>query len=116
MVKVVFEYFAKKYEAVAGKENKIYKAVACCIRSYIWCLDKYVKFVNKNAYIQVALRNKNFCSAMKETFYLMIRHIGRFSVIAVISWVMVLIGKLFIVGSCAYVTMLLIESQFPSIQ
>ena len=51
MIKVIFEYLAKKGESVFGKENCLYKIVICYIRYYIWYLDQYVKFINKNAYI-----------------------------------------------------------------
>lgn len=63
MIRIVFEYLAKKYEAVAGKDNPIYKAVACCMRCILWCLDTYVKFITKNAFVQIALNSMGFCSA-----------------------------------------------------
>jgi solute carrier family 44 (choline transporter-like protein), member 2/4/5 len=63
MIRVVFEYLAKKYEAMGNKDNFVYKAVTCCIRCVLYCLDKYVKFITKNAYIQIALHNSNFCTA-----------------------------------------------------
>lgn len=63
MIRVVFEYIVKKYESVGNKDNSLYKAVACCIRCILWCLDKYVKFITKNAYIQIALHNVSFCTA-----------------------------------------------------
>jgi len=50
-IRIVFEYLCKQYEAVGNKENPVYKAVSCCIRYYLWCLDKYVKFITKNAFI-----------------------------------------------------------------
>lgn len=55
MIRTVFEYLAKKYEAMAGGDNMLYKAATCCIRCVLWALDSYVKFINKNAYIQIAL-------------------------------------------------------------
>ena len=61
MIRFVFEYLVKKYESMAGGDNVLYKAATCCIRCILWCLDSYVKFLNKNAYIQIALQAKNFC-------------------------------------------------------
>jgi hypothetical protein len=51
MIRVVFEYIAKKYEAMAGGDSVLYKAATCCVRCVLWCLDSYIKFLNKNAYI-----------------------------------------------------------------
>lgn len=55
MIRVVFEYLVKQYEAIGNKENPLVKAVFCAIRCVLYCLDKYVKFITKNAYIQIAL-------------------------------------------------------------
>ena len=61
LIRAIFEYLVKKYEALAGSDNIAYKMATCCIRCVLWCLDSYVKFLNKNAYIQIALQSKNFC-------------------------------------------------------
>jgi len=39
MIRIVFEYIIEKYETFGNKENTIYKAVACCIRGILYCLD-----------------------------------------------------------------------------
>jgi len=116
MLKVVFEYFAKKYEAIAGKDNPVYKAAACVIRGCIWCLDCCVKFINENSYIQIALHNSTFCKGAQEAFYLMIRHAGRFSSAQVVGYIMTLIGKGTIVGASVWLTIVLVDSQYPQIQ
>ena len=108
MIKVLFEYFAAKYEKVAGKDNVIFKSVACCIRCCIWCLDAYVKFLTRNAYIQIALHNSHFCKAAKEAFYLSVSHVARFSSIIIIGRILDLIGKGAIVAASVWLTILLI--------
>jgi hypothetical protein len=57
MIRIVFEYLAHKYEAMAGKDGTLYKIVTCFMRCVLWCLDQYVKFITKNAFIQIALHN-----------------------------------------------------------
>jgi len=115
MIKVVFEYFAAQQEKVAGKENVAFKAIACCIRCCIWCLDAYVKFINENAYIQIALHNSNFCKGAWESFYLMIRHGGRFGSAAIVSFLMVWIGKGCIVALSVWLTILLVQEMHPEV-
>uniref|UniRef100_A0A7S3FVB3 Choline transporter-like protein n=1 Tax=Strombidium rassoulzadegani TaxID=1082188 RepID=A0A7S3FVB3_9SPIT len=116
MIKVIFEYFAKKYESVAGKDNFVFKAVTCCIRCCIWALDSYIKFINENAYIQIALHNSSFCKAAQESFYLMIRHAGRFSSVGVVGWIMTFLGKGVIVGLSMWLTILLVEQSYTQVQ
>ena len=73
-----------------------FRCCACCL----WCLEKFLKFINKNAYImvrsethfqglftlqtsynliilQVALYGKNFLWSAKEAFSLLMRNILR---------------------------------------
>lgn len=49
MVRVVFEYCQKQYDSCKG--NSVIKVVSCCVTCMLWCLDKYVKFITKNAFI-----------------------------------------------------------------
>lgn len=114
IIRIIFEYMAAKYEAVGNKENPIYKAVKCYIRYVLWCLDKYVKFITKNAFIQIVLSNVNFCSACWTSFYLIVRHAGRFTSAAMIGWIMMMLGKGTIMGCTAYLTYLLCTSIEPA--
>jgi len=116
MIRVIFEYMAKKYESMGNKDGALYKAVTCCIRCVLWCLDKYVKFITKNAFIQIALRNTNFCSAAWSSFYLIIRHAGRFSSAIVIGWIMMMLGKGTIMATSAYITLLVVQYSYPAVQ
>lgn len=104
---------AKQYEAVGNKENPVYKAAACYIRYVLWCLDKYVKFVTKNAFIQIALQSCNFCSAAWTSFFLIVRHMGRFSAAGMIGWIMMLLGKGTIVGVSTFLTFLVVKETTP---
>ena len=114
-IRVLFEYLAKKYEAMGNKDGTLYKVVTCCIRCVLWCLDKYVKFITKNAFIQIALSNVNFCSAAFKSFYLIVRHAGRFSSAIVIGWIMMMLGKVTIMVSTAYITLLVIQYSYPNV-
>ena len=115
MIKVVFEYMAAQQEKVAGKDNVAFKCIACCIRCAIWCLDAYVKFINENAYIQIALHNSTFCKGAWESFYLIVRHGGRFGSAAVIAFLMVWIGKGCITALSVWLTILLTQQMHPTV-
>lgn len=42
----------------------------CCF----WCLEKCLRYLNKNAYIGIAIYGKNFCKAAKDAFFLLLRN------------------------------------------
>jgi len=50
MIKILFEYIRKKFEKAVGN-NPIVKCIICMIRCCIYCLDKCVRCITKNAYI-----------------------------------------------------------------
>jgi choline transporter-like protein 2/4/5 len=50
-IRIVFEYIVYQYEKMGQKDNCLFKTITCCIRCILYCLDKYVKFITKNAYI-----------------------------------------------------------------
>jgi hypothetical protein len=115
-IRVIFEYIIYQYEKVGNKENPVYKCFKCYIRYVLWCLDKYVKFITKNAFIQIALQSTNFCSAAWTSFYLIIRHAGRFSAAALTGWIMMMLGKGTIMGASTYLTFLLVKEVNPEVQ
>lgn len=109
MIKVIFEYFAKKYEKLAG-DNVIVKAVICYIRCMIWCLDACVKFISENAYIQVAIHGSSFCEGAKNGFFMMLRNPGTYTAMNIVGWIMTAIGKGTVMGICVYITILLAQN------
>jgi len=96
------EYIKKQMEKTTGKsKGKCFKCIFCVIECCLGCCNKIMEFINKHAYIQIALKGDNFCTAAWEGFGLIIRNLGRFSVLALIGGMFSLIGTLFItVGSC----------------
>lgn len=115
MIRAIFEYIVAQNKA-AGADNKIVKALECVIRYILWCLDKYIKFITKNAYIQIALRSKNFCASAWESFYLLIRHAGRFGAAEMIGFIMMFLGKATIMGTSAWITLVFIQFEYPDVQ
>ena len=96
------EVIKKKLEKSVGKnQSKCFKCIFCCIQCCLGCCNKIMEFINKHAYIQIALKGDSFCTAAFEGFGLIIRNLGRFSTLALIGGMFSLIGTLFItVGSC----------------
>lgn len=50
---------------VANKENKCYKVLKCTTGYLLWSLENFIKYMTKNAYIQIALASKSFFPSAK---------------------------------------------------
>ena len=99
------EYIKKKLEAATGtgekKIGKCFKCLISCFQCCLGCCAKVMEYINKHAYIQIALKGDNFCTAAFEGFGLLIRNLGRFSMLAFLGGILSIFGTIFItVSSC----------------
>uniref|UniRef100_A0A1W7RAS8 Choline transporter-like protein n=1 Tax=Hadrurus spadix TaxID=141984 RepID=A0A1W7RAS8_9SCOR len=98
LIRVLLEYIemkCKKYE------NTFTKVIMCLCKCCFWCLERFIKFINKNAYIMIAVYGKNFCTSAKDAFSLLMRNIVRVVVLDKVTDFLLFIGKLVVVGATA---------------
>lgn len=103
MIRVCLEYVDQKLKQY---DNEFTKAILCCLKCFFWCLEKFLKFINKNAYIMCAIHGKNFCASAKDAFMLLMRNIIRVFVLDKITDFLFFLSKLLVtvgVGAVAYV-------------
>uniref|UniRef100_A0A671RHC4 Choline transporter-like protein n=1 Tax=Sinocyclocheilus anshuiensis TaxID=1608454 RepID=A0A671RHC4_9TELE len=94
IIRVLLEYIDHKLKA----ENKFAKFLLCCLKCCFWCLEKFIKFMNRNAYIMVAIYGKNFCRSARDAFFLLMRNVIRVVVLDKVTDFILFLGKLLIVG------------------
>jgi solute carrier family 44 (choline transporter-like protein), member 2/4/5 len=94
-VKWMLTYMAKTTKATGGN-NRVMKFVYYCIMYCVSCIERFVRFLNKNAYIQTSLLGTNFCTSAKNAFQLVLRNAARFGALAGIGGIVNLFGKFFI--------------------
>merc|ERR1712217_710468 len=73
------------------------------------------KFLNKNAYIQVALMSTSFCESARNAFFLILRNAARFGVLGMLGAVIHRVGKLFIMMITGALGFLILQSIYPDI-
>ncbi|GMI20916.1 hypothetical protein TeGR_g11602 [Tetraparma gracilis] len=108
-IRAVVAYLQKK---AAKSKNKILVAVLCAIQCYMWCLEKCMKFLNKNAYIQTAIFGYSFCKAARKAFFLILRNILRIAALAIVSEFVLILGKLFIMTGTTVLAYMMMEQNF----
>uniref|UniRef100_A0AAR5P590 Choline transporter-like protein n=1 Tax=Dendroctonus ponderosae TaxID=77166 RepID=A0AAR5P590_DENPD len=103
MIRVMLEYVDKKLKKY---DNAFTRAILCCLKCFFWCLEKFLKFINKNAYIMCAIHGKNFCASAKDAFTLLLNNIVRVFVLDKVTDFLFFLSKLLVtfgVGAIAYV-------------
>lgn len=96
IIRVILEYVEQKLKGNA--DNDIVKYLIKCLKCCFWCLEKVMKFLNKNAYILIAIYGKNFCVSAKNAFFLLMRNIVRVAVVNKLTDFVLFLGTLLVVG------------------
>ena len=109
-IMVWLESIKKRVESTAGKKSEscCFKCVISCLQCCIGCIANIIEYINKHAYIQIALKGDSFCTAAWEGFALIVRNLGRFSTLAFIGSLFTAIGTIFISISSAIIGYFLI--------
>jgi len=108
-----FMYYLEKQ--AQQQKNKVMvivlKIVQCCLH----CFERFIKFLNKNAYIQIAIRGYNFCSSAKKAFFIIAANVLRFGTIAMLGEVIQWIGYVFIMGISLVIGYFLLDAMHSDI-
>lgn len=94
-IRIIFEYYKSKIEKF-NKNNPAIKVILCLTSCCLDCLERFIKFITKNAYIQMAITGKNFCSSAWNGFLLVLKNALRFGTANFIGFIFNVIGVLFI--------------------
>ncbi|XP_045915582.1 choline transporter-like protein 4 [Micropterus dolomieu] len=95
IARMILEYIDHKTKAA---QNPCARFILCCMKCCLWCLEKFIKFLNRNAYIMIAIYGKNFCVSAKNAFSLLMRNIIRVVVLDKVTDLLLFFGKLLVVG------------------
>lgn len=66
-------------------KNKIVEYIFKCIHCCLACFERLIKFLNKQAYIQIAITGKSFCPSAWKGFMCVMNHVMDFGLLAIIG-------------------------------
>ena len=93
-IRTVVSYVERKLKMY---NNDLVRLALCICKCCLWCLEKFMKFINRNAYIMCAIKSTNFCVSAKDAFCLLMRNIVRVMVLNNIVNFLLLLSQLVIV-------------------
>jgi len=110
MVRAVVEFLEHQYNQ--GQEHGgLRKWIFSCIKCLLACIEKCVKFINKNAYIQIAIWGESFCPSACAVFSLLGKHLSLIAIVNGVAYLIVFIIKLGIVVAMAFLTYLWVRTK-----
>nr|VZH98909.1 unnamed protein product [Spirometra erinaceieuropaei] len=111
LIRAFLLYVEKKLKAA---ENPVAKGMLRCLGCCFWCLDKFLRFLNRNAYIIIAIYGYGFCRAAKDAFGLILRNVVRVFVVDKVTDFVLFVGKLVVCGFSGGIAYFLLDSPLTS--
>lgn len=96
LIRGILEYFDKK---VKDKDGAVSRCLFCCCRCCLFCLEKFLKFLNRNAYIITAIYGTGFFTSARRAFHLIINNPLRLLVIDQVCDFLIFLGKICVTAS-----------------
>uniref|UniRef100_A0A8C7KJN6 Choline transporter-like protein n=1 Tax=Oncorhynchus kisutch TaxID=8019 RepID=A0A8C7KJN6_ONCKI len=94
LVRLVLEYLNHKTRGKSACGRFLFNCLRCCF----WCLEYFLKILNRNAYIMIAIYGESFCVSAKNAYSLLMRHIGRVVLLDRVTDMLIFFGKLLVVA------------------
>ena len=131
MIRTILEYVEKKLNKFNNDLTKykveqstsdlsaqlfISRCLLCACKCCLWCLEKFMRFINRNAYIMCAIKNTNFCKSAYSAFNLIMRNLVRVVVLDSVVDFLLFLGKLVIVVITGSVSYLAFAGHLPDIK
>merc|ERR1719230_1409550 len=102
-------YMAKEANNKSGGNPLVVccaKVCVCCI----WIFEKCIRFLNKNAYMDVAVNSTSYCLAARNAFWTLTANVGAVAVLNGACWIFELAGLGAITSSACALVWILVTS------
>ena len=112
-IRVILEYIDGKCKKYA--DNTFVRVVSCLFRCCFWCLENFLKFINKNAFIMIAIYGKAFCASARDAFFLLVENGVRAVVLNALSDFLLFLSKLAVTGIVSTGAFFVLTNQTPTL-
>ena len=102
-IRAVVKYMEHKMKALKEK-NMIISYVMYCVNCFLWCLQKIVQFINRHAYIVVAIEGLSYCQAAGKGVSIMGGNLMRVAAVNVIGDSFLFLGKIAVAALCTLIS------------
>ncbi|XP_068084126.1 choline transporter-like protein 1 [Anabrus simplex] len=108
MVRLVLKFIES---LVKGKDNGVsrcfFRVCQCCL----YCYEKFLQYLTRNAYIEIAMFGYNFCKAGREAFQLIAANILRLGAINCLGDLVLILGKAVVVAATVLIGVAMFQKE-----
>ncbi|XP_045403442.1 choline transporter-like protein 3 isoform X2 [Lemur catta] len=85
------------YNALKEKRRASSRCMFRCCNGCFWCLDKYLRHLNQNAYIATAINGTDFCTSARDAFKILSKNSSHFTSVNWFGDFVIFLGKALVV-------------------
>ncbi|KAJ7984591.1 hypothetical protein DPEC_G00356370 [Dallia pectoralis] len=109
-LRMIFECLHHK---TRGCQGYMGRSLAICLRCCFWCLEYFLKYLNRNTYVMMAIYGENFGVSAKNASMLLTRNISRVAQLDRVTYLFLFLAKLLIVGGVGALALFFFMGQIP---
>ncbi|OAE18975.1 hypothetical protein AXG93_461s1160 [Marchantia polymorpha subsp. ruderalis] len=110
MIRFILEFIRNKLKAVeAAPGGCLISILCCCAQCCLGCIEWTLKFINRNAYIVIAIKGKGFFRAAAKASGLIINNILRVGTVNVLGDFVLFLGKACVSVAGAFFAFLMLD-------
>lgn len=109
LLQFILSALARTAEQGDPQTNQLIRCVECCLQCVLKCFEKTIRFINKNAYIDIAIKSSSFCSACKNVAANLVQHGAKFAVLEGVSAMISQIGVALITCAGVFVAFMMVK-------
>lgn len=103
--RLIMTYLHEKFEKTKDTSPCSQCGLKCCICCF-YCLEKFIRFMNQNAYTVVAIEGTNFCKSARIAFSTLVSNALQLAVVNGVGDFILFLGKCFVTAATGSIALL----------
>lgn len=105
-IRIVIEFIDNRIRKKRSPEinNSATRSAACFCRIFFWLLDRFLKYIDRNAYIIMSMYGEGYLKSAKRAVELLYKNSTRALVLDYVTYFVLLVSRLLITGFAGYLT------------
>lgn len=105
-IRILIEFIDNRIRRKKSPEvnNPTTRSVTCFFRIFFWLLDRFLKYIDRNAYIMMSMYGEGYLSSAKRAVELLYKNSTRALVLDYVTYFVLLLSRLLITGIAGYIT------------
>ncbi|KAG1675670.1 hypothetical protein FOA52_002379 [Chlamydomonas sp. UWO 241] len=110
-IRFVLVFVDNRLKALSGA-NKCAAWLLCCITCCLWCIQKIVEFINRNAFILMAVKGTSYCVSAGRAIKLIVANAFRLLTVSIVGDTLLFLGKIAVAATCGVCAFFLAELDY----